>query len=134
MKIKISTETFRVISVFERITKVHPKDCLITEDIIYFIVEPNFMRLVIGKGGVTIKEVGKHLAKPIKVFEYSDDPETFIKNMIPSAESIEVKENLIEVTVPPEEKSATIGKGGKNIKAIREIVNRHLKIENVRLK
>jgi len=134
MNIKISTETFRIISIFERVTKVHPKDCIVTDDCIYFLVDKEFMPVAIGKSGSNIKEARKHLIKNIKVLEYSEDPQTFIKNMIPAAQHIEIKDGSIEISVPAQDKSATIGKGGRNIKAIREILKRHLKVENVRLK
>ena len=134
MAIKISTEDFRVISIFERITKIYPKDCLITDDMIYFLVEGKKISLAIGKGGSVIKEVSKHLGKPIKLFEYSSDPQTFIKNMIPTAENIKIENGSVEISVPAKERSAAIGREGKNIKAIKEFAIRHLGVANLRLK
>ena len=134
MTIKISTEDFRVISTFERITRVYPKDCLITEDTIYFLIEGKKISLAIGKGGSTIKEVSRHLGKPVKLFEYSEDPQTFIKNMIPAAENVKIENGNIDIVVPSKERSAVIGREGKNIKAIKEFAIRHLGVTNLRLK
>src|SRR3989344_3239804 len=134
MTIKLTTEDFRAISTFENITRVYPKDCLITDDTIYFLIEGKKMSLAIGKGGSTIKEVGKHLGKPVKLFEYSEDPQTFIKNMIPTAGEVKIENGNVDISVPSKERSAVIGREGKNIKAIKEFAIRHLGVTNLRLK
>jgi transcription termination/antitermination protein NusA len=133
MGIQIDTDTFRIMSLFEKMTKVYPMDCLINDTTIYFLIKDK-IGLAVGKGGSTVKEVSKKLGKQVKLFEYSEDPKTFIKNMIPSAEEIKIEPNSIEIVVPDKDKSAIIGREGRNIKAIREFSRRHLKVENLRLK
>ena len=130
----MSTEDFRAISTFETITKVYPKDCLITEDTIFFLIDGKKISLAIGKGGSTIKEVSRHLGKSVKLFEYSEDPQTFIKNMVPSAQEVKIEKGNVDITVPSKERSAVIGREGKNIKAIKEFAIRHLGVTNLRLK
>ncbi len=132
--IKLNTEDLRAISSFERITKVHPKDCIDTEDSIYFLLEPNKIGLAIGKGGSTIKEAVKTIGKSVKLFEYSEDPTTFFKNMVPTAENIEINGTEIKATVPNKDRSVVIGKGGKNINVIKEFLSRYCGITSVKLK
>ncbi len=132
--IKIDTEEFRIIAAFENITKVHPKDCLVSDNSIYFLVDSEKIGLAIGKGGIKIKEVSKKLGKNVKLFEYSKDPQTLIKNMVPTADNIEISGDEVKISVPMKERSAVIGRGGKNINIIKEFLNRHCGIKSIRIK
>ena len=132
--IKIDTEKFRIIAAFEHITKVHPKDCLISDDSIYFLVDAEKIGLAIGKKGSVIKNVNQKLGKQVKLFEYSKDPQTLVKNLIPQAENIEINGEEAKVIVPQKERSAIIGRGGRNINIVKEFLDRHCGIKSVRIK
>ena len=134
MNIKLETDTIRTIAFFEKLTKVHAKDCLMTEDCIYFVVNQKKMGLAIGKNGSVAKEVTKNLGKPIKIFAYSDNPEDMIKNMVPNIKNLNINNGSMIITLPPREKVAVIGKNGNNIKAIKSIMNRHFDIKNLKLR
>ena len=134
MPVKLETQSIRTIAAFEKLTEVHAKDCLITEDCIYFIVDPENVGLVIGKNGAVIKELRRVFGKMVKILGYYDNPEAFVKNTFPTAKSIEVNGGGITVTLPDEDKIAAIGKSGRNIKAIREILSRHFAVKNLRVK
>jgi len=134
MGIKLTTETIRVVGIFERLIGVHVKDCLINEDTVYFLIEPGKMGMVIGKKGFKIKNVCNTLGKKVKIFEYAETPERLVRNFIPNINSIEISEGVITVSVPASDKSTVIGKNGKNIKMIREFLERHFSIKNLRLK
>lgn len=134
MTVKLGTETIRAIALFERITKVHAKDCLLTDNCDYFLVDPQKVGLAVGKNGYNIKDLRKFLGKPVKVFGYSDDPNTLIRNMIPNIKNIETNNGTMTITVPSEEKIMVIGKNGNNIKAFNEILNRHSDIKKIRLR
>ena len=134
MPVKLSTEDIRVIAAFERITRVHARDCLITERCVYFLVEPDKIGVAIGKDGSTIKEVHRMLNRPVKVFADAETAEALLKSIIPSATSIEVNDGIATVAVPSQEKVQVIGRGGANIKAVRELLERHFGLKNVRVK
>jgi N utilization substance protein A len=134
MSIKLTTEDIRVVGVFERIIGVHVRDCLINDDFVYFLIEPGKMGMAIGKNGAKIKSMSNALGKRVKVFEYAETPEEMVKNFIPSATSIEINDGVVTVSVPVTDRSAVIGRNGKNIKMIREFLNRHFNIKNLRLK
>ena len=61
MAVKLGIDSIRTIALFEKITNVHAKDCLITDDCVYFLVDPDKIGLAIGKNGSVIKEVRKSL-------------------------------------------------------------------------
>lgn len=134
MTIKLTTDHIRTVGVFERLTGVHVKDCLMDEECVYFLIEPGKMGVAIGKDGNKIKNVGKTLGKSVKIFEYADTPEEMVKNFIPNLKSMEFKDNIMTVSIPVNDRSTVIGKNGRNIKIIREFLKRHFKIENLRLR
>lgn len=129
MTVKLGTQSIRTIAVFEKITKVHARDCLITENCVYFLVNPDKIGLAIGKNGLVIKNVRRVLGRNVKIFGYSDNPETMVRNIIPNIKRIELNGDSINVSVPMEDKVNVIGRGGSNINAIREILKRHFSIK-----
>jgi len=134
MTIKLTTEHVRVVGVFERLIGVHVRDCLINEDTVYFLIEPGKMGMAIGKDGNKIKNVCNTLKKKVKIFEYAGTPEKLLENLIPNINSIETRDDVITISIPSADRSTVIGKNGKNIKMIREFLDRHFKIKNLRLK
>ncbi len=134
MSVKIGNEEIQTLAIFEKATGTYARDCIKDGDSIYFVVEKGKMGTAIGKGGVNVKRVREILRKDIKIFEYSPQPEEMIKNMIPAVKEVEIKGEEAVITVDSKDRSAVIGKGGKNIKIIKELVSRHFKIKNVRIK
>ena len=134
MVVKLSTATIRSIGTFEKITKVHAKDCIPTESCIYFLVDSQNVGLAIGKSGVVVKEVSRVLGKMVKVLPYADSMEQMVKNMIPSASSIDKKDNFVTVTVPPRDKTAAIGRNGENIKILKTILERYFNVADLKIR
>lgn len=134
MGVKLDTDHIRAVAIFEEISGVHVKDCIMDENSVYFLVETGKMGLAIGKNGVTIKAVEKALGKTVKIFEYADTAEGMLRNIIPNLKTIDINGDSIIITIPLNERSAVIGKNGRNIKAIREFLNRHFSIKNLKLK
>ena len=128
MSVKLETKDIRTIAAFEKITKVHPKDCLITEEQIYFLVDPDKIGFAIGRGGIVIKEVRRVLGKPVKLFGYHDNAEEFIKGIAPSIKTIEKSNDTISVSLPVKDKVVLIGK------AVKTMLERHFQIKNFRVR
>jgi len=70
MTITFTTETLRLLTLFENVTNVPVKDCFVDNGTVYFIVEEGKIGLAIGKGGTSIKKAEKVIGKKVKVFEY----------------------------------------------------------------
>jgi len=134
MTVKLGTESIRTIALFERITRVHARDCLITEKCVYFLVDSGKVGLAVGKNGSNIREVKKILGKPVKVYEYSNDPSTLVNNIVPNIKSMDINNSTMTLTVPNEDKIMIIGKNGNNIKALNKILSRHSSINKIRLR
>lgn len=134
MAVKLETNDIRTIAAFEKITKVHPRDCLITDEYVYFLVEPDKIGFAIGRGGSVIKEVKRVLGKPVKIFGYYRDPKELIMSIAPTTKTIENNNGSMMISLPANDKVALIGKNGNNIKAIKTILDRHFKIKNLRVR
>lgn len=82
MKLKIDNETFRYLNAFGTLTGVSAVDCFETKTEVVYVVEPGKIGIAVGKGGANIKKVESLLNKSIRLIEYSNDPNTFIRNVI----------------------------------------------------
>jgi N utilization substance protein A len=136
-EIKFTEDTLRYISLFETLTRTRVKDCMETEDKLVFVVEPGQANRAVGKGGENVINLKNHTGKNIQVIEYSDDPETFIRNVFYNynvqSVVIENRGTIVHatVTVDPKVKGRAIGKNGRNLKIARDIVNRHHDVQSI---
>lgn len=134
MAVKLGIESIRAIALFEKVTNVHARDCLIADDFVYFLVDPDKIGLAIGKNGSVIKEVRRLLGKQVKLFGYNNKPEEMIKNMIPNIKNMNVNDGSMMISISPQDKVTVIGKNGRNIKAIKELMKRHFSIDYIKLR
>lgn len=125
--IKYTQEEIQLINHFEKETKTTIKDCIITPENITFIVKKGEIGQAVGKKGAIIKKIKQELGKEINVYEHSDKPEEFIKNLLfpVNIKNIDIQNNIATVKVEKKEKKRAIGKEGKKIKKVKEIMNRH---------
>lgn len=133
--IKFDTETIKTINLFERLTQLRVRDCINAEDGVCFVVSPEAGGHAFNAKGV--QELRRRMKRNIKIFEWNEDMKKFVKNMIPYSKKIEVEsvdgKKTVTVRVGEEKRGIVIGKDGKNIKLIRDLLSRHHGIENVRL-
>lgn len=126
------TDIIKIITAFENITGTEVRDC-INSKIVYFVVNKGKIATTIGKNGKNIKTAERILKKSIKVFEWDEDDEQFLKNMIPKAQKIQINGESAVVTLSHENRGAVIGKQGNNINAIRKFLERNSKIKKLKI-
>jgi len=80
-EITFTEETLRYISLFEKITKARVRDCMETEEKLVYVVDPGQANRAVGKAGENVIKLKNTTGKNIQVVEFSDDAETFIKNV-----------------------------------------------------
>ncbi len=135
MTLVFDTETIRLMTLFENLTGVPVKDCIISNDIVYFVVEEGKVAIAIGRNGSRVRNVEKMIGKTVKLFEYSKDLSNFVKKLIPQANEIRIKNEekkvTVEVKVDKKSKALVIGRNGKNIKIIKEILKRNHKVNDL---
>ena len=77
MSVKLGTDSIRNIAAFEKITEVHAHDCLITEECVYFLVDPEkvgkqmlaFCRLTIAPNSHALADINSLCAQQPDVLE-----------------------------------------------------------------
>ena len=138
--IKLTTEEIRYIGLFEQITKVRARDCVIDEiskSLVTFVVDENKMGMAVGMGGSNVRRLKKIIGKDVDLVAFSEDPLQLAKNALAPAvaEKVEVVEKngkkVIVVTMDYQNRKLAIGKGGRRIRNARKIVQRHHGIEDI---
>ncbi len=133
--IKLNAEELEYMNNFEKMTKAKVVDCILKENDITFIVEKGNVGLAIGKKGSIVEKVKNKMGKEIHVYEYSQDPKQFIRNlMFPiNILEVEIEKEKATVKVDPEQKKRAIGREGKKINNVREIMERHFGIKEIKV-
>jgi N utilization substance protein A len=134
MVIKFDTETLRLMTLFENVTGVPVRDCLVDENVVYFVVDEDKVGIAIGKNGNSVKNVESLINKTIKIFGFSKDLKKFVKNLIPKAIDIEVEGEKVVVKVEKSERPIIIGREGKNLKILKELVKRSHNVSDITIR
>ena len=138
--ITFDQNTIRYISVFEKVTKTHVKDCIETQDKLVFIVARGQIGAAIGKKGENVKRLHEMFKKNLDVIEYSEDHERFLRNIFHNykIKRVEIEKRGLKihatVSVESKDKGKIIGKDGRNLKLARDILTRHTEIEGLSIK
>ncbi len=134
MKVTLDQNAIQSISLFQNLTGSSVVDAIVDEDEIYFVIAKGQYGSTVGKNGVKIKNAERVFKKFIKVLEYSESAEEFVKNTIPGVQEFRLNGKSINVKIKPTEKARAIGKGGRNIKIISKFLQRLFDIEELKVK
>lgn len=133
----LDLQAIETIAIFERFTRVPAVDYIETERTVYFVVPEGSMRRLKDNQGV--ERLSKRMKKPVRMVELRDTPEAFLNSLfwqygVEEATIEEGPDSLVgRVRVSHLRKGRAIGKGGENLKALRELARRHAGITNIRL-
>ncbi|MEM0074812.1 MAG: NusA-like transcription termination signal-binding factor [Conexivisphaerales archaeon] len=141
-EIRLTEEELGLMSVFQNVTGVNSRDCIIDQQAgrIIFVVDKGLMGLAIGKEGRTIINLERIVGKPVELVEYSDSAAEFIKNALGSRNVIDVKINtradgqkVAIVQTSAKNKGAVLGKGGRNAERARILAQRYFDIQHIHI-
>ena len=139
-KIKLTSDELRLMSLFQSITSVTARDCVVDDkmDRVIFIVNKGQMGLAIGKGGMTIRQLQNVVAKKVELVEYSEDASDFVRNILNPQMVNDVKitqrtdgSRQVVVLVDAKRKGVVVGKEGRNAEKARLLAKRYFQISNV---
>ena len=139
-KIKLTSDELRLMSLFQSITSVTARDCVVDDkmDRVIFIVNKGQMGLAIGKGGMTIRQLQNVVAKKVELVEYSEDASDFFRNILNPQMVNDVKitqrtdgSKQVVVLVDAKRKGVVVGKEGRNAEKARLLAKRYFQISNV---
>ena len=138
--VTLDTGKIKMITLFENITKSRIKDCIMNDNgnVVCFVVEEGKIGIAIGKDGRSVKRVERMIGKTIKLFEFSKDISTFVKNVIPQAKAITIKnENgrvIVEIKVEKKDRPFVIGRDRRNLKFYKKVLQRSHKVDDIVVK
>lgn len=135
MSITLNKDTIECMGLFQAITKVAARDCLLEDGQAIFLVDKGKMGLAIGEGGKNARLLSDRMGRRVKIYEYSDEPAEFIKNLLSgiNVSNIQLASSTAIVTISAEDKGKLIGAQGKNIKSLTTLLKRHHNIESIKI-
>lgn len=139
-KIKLTSDELRLMSLFQSVTSVTARDCVLDDKMerVIFIVNRGQMGLAIGKGGATIRQLQNVVTKKVELVEYTDDASDFVRNILNPQMVNDVKithrtdgSKQAVVLVDAKRKGIVVGKEGRNAEKARLLAKRYFQISNV---
>ncbi|WP_408959802.1 NusA-like transcription termination signal-binding factor [Natrinema sp. 74] len=140
MGVTLDDDARRYLAVFEDVTGVDGRDCLVTDggDRLLIVVASGGMGEAIGPGGRTVKRFEERADAQVRLVEGADDPEAFVANALAPAAvyNVTISENndtVAYVEVAEDDHGVAIGTNGRTIDAARTLADRHFGIDDVQL-
>ncbi|MFP4038565.1 MAG: NusA-like transcription termination signal-binding factor [Candidatus Nanohaloarchaea archaeon] len=132
------TQMIRTLNMFESLTDVEARDCIINDDEAYFIVPEGKAGMAIGKGGKVVQKVQDQLGKTVKIYEYHDNVGAFVNNLVPGdirgvTVDNENGQKKVSINVPNSNKGKVLGREGERIETIREVLGRTHNVDEVKV-
>ncbi len=140
MGVKLGTEEIRYIGLFESLTGATVMDCILEDDRgrVVYVVKEGEVGLAVGRNGANIQKVRELVGKAVEVIEYSNDPTSFVKNILRpvNVRSAHVSQrkgdkNVVLLDIPKKDRGLAIGKNGRNIERAKYLMKRHHDIDDV---
>ncbi len=136
MRIKLDMETIRYINLFESITGVMVRDCIINDDKnrVTFIVNEGQIGIAIGKNGSNVKKVQQALNKQIELLEFSRDPVKFISNIFRpvKVKEVEIKEENNKKVAYISLENYKVGMIRSKMKVVKNLIPKYFDIQEIK--
>lgn len=139
MRVTLSAEELRLVTLFESETEAVARDCLVDDERVVFVIASGEMGQAIGAGGDHVKRVERKLGKSVRLVEDATRAEDFVANALAPAAVYNVTVSDGEETtvayaeVADDDRGAAIGKDGQNIETARRLAKRHFDIDEIEL-
>lgn len=126
---KLDITLIGYITTFENVTKTNVKGCFFNKNNqLIFIVKEWQGKKAVGKKGINIRKLERILHKKIKIIEFSNNPEEFVKNIIFPLKSPEIKLINNEIIIKTDSiqlKAILLGREKANLKETQDILNKY---------
>jgi len=141
--IKLTEVEMQFISLFEAITQVEARDCIMDDETntVIFVVGRGQAGRAVGEGGANVKTLKRFLKKNVEIVEESDTLEGLLRSAFfpANVKLMAVKRgddgsNIAFVNIPPEQRGVAIGKRGKNLRKARLLARRYFDIDRIVLR
>lgn len=127
---KFDTKLIGYVTTFENYTKARVKDCFFLGNELVFIVNEGNLGKAVGKSGSTVQRLSKQFRHRLRVIEFSNDPPTFIRNLLYPLKGYEVSlegEQLIVKASDSRIKGKIYGRDRENLKWMNGLLKNYFK-------
>ncbi|MGI6589313.1 MAG: KH domain-containing protein [Candidatus Iainarchaeum sp.] len=128
---KLNMEEIRMMNAVQQLTRVMPKDCIIEENLVSFLIPSKLMGKAIGKKAVNIKELENSLKKRVEfVAEYEKAEDVFANALEVNYLSSKKTDSKIVLNLNSISK-AKVMKNNSRMKRVKELIKRNYGAELV---
>jgi len=131
----LTEQDLRLIRLVEQRTGAVIKDCIISEDTVALIVLDGVEK-AIGQQGRNVRELERILKKRVRLIQWNDEMEQFVKNAFAPGEiaSIKEKEGVLILEAPTyQARGLLIGRSAQTLRTNEAILKRYFPIQQVRV-
>lgn len=135
-RVKYDSDVMKYMALFENLTGAKLKDCIVSDDGIMFIVEENEIGKAVGRKGSNVHRISSLMKKDIKVIEFNSDMGKFIENLIYPLKLKEFRDEDGVISLyakDTRERGIIIGRERSRIKSIKGILERHFKVNEIKV-
>ena len=138
MKVKFDTELLKVMSTFDKITRVAVKDCF-SDDVqgrLVFIVPQGKLWAALGSKGANIARLEKALNRKVKIVEFNPDKVEFVKNMAFPCSLKDAREEDGVITLVADDsrtRGVLIGRNASNLRNLEKNVRRFFDVKEIKV-
>ncbi len=138
LRTTLDMKFIRYLNLFERVAKVRARHCFCYNSTIIFLVPKQEVAKALGNGGKNIKKLSEILEKKVKVIEMpcvKEDIKKFIEAIIYPVKfkSIEVKDDCVIISAGMQSKATLIGRNKTRLKEMKNILNEHFGIKELKI-
>ncbi|MEM4261642.1 MAG: NusA-like transcription termination signal-binding factor, partial [Candidatus Diapherotrites archaeon] len=118
-------QQIQLINTLDSIAKVSAKDCIISNNKVVFLIPEDAIKKAIGKKGSNVRMLAQKLKKKVELFEYAEEPKTFLEKAFSKVriEKVKIKEvrgkKIMFVKTEPESKGIILRNLGR-LKSVKE--------------
>ena len=137
MKKVFDIKAMQFMTLFEKITRIHPQDCIIQDNQVVFIVNISQVGTAVGPKGINAKKLEQTFKKKIKIAGFSEELHEFIKSLVAPLQLKEIEENegIVELTAKDlKTRGLLIGRNASILRSFEGIIKRFFKIEELKVK
>jgi N utilization substance protein A len=128
MKVVLDSNALQNINVFQSMTSANVMDCMDNSETIYFVVKGGGWR-----NPEAMRRMERIFGKRVRIYEFSEDPKTFIRRLAPDATEISIESGIAKIKVRNCFKPRIIGKDKSNLMIIKSLLKRFYEIEDVKI-
>ena len=134
----LDAELIKLLNYFEQRTGARVKDCFYdTLGKLTFVVESGDLGKALGKGASNLKDLEKKLNKRVRIAEWADDRQRFIRNLVAplKPKDIQVQSDDIVILHGGDEKTngLLIGKKARNLRNLEWMVRRYYEVPEIKV-